>query len=68
MKTKTEEGEKETMTVANKEMQEEMNATKELQEEMVGVLTAISIVSKRLANRLLELDEEKEKKGEKEDE
>lgn len=25
---------------------------KEMQEEMVGVLTAISIVSKRLANRL----------------
>ena len=27
---------------------------KEMQEEMVGVLTAISIVSKRLANRLLQ--------------
>ena len=30
----------------------------ELQEEMVGVLTAISIVSKRLASRLLKMDEE----------
>ncbi|SNS87456.1 hypothetical protein SAMN05446037_102515 [Anaerovirgula multivorans] len=58
MKIKTKEGEKEIMTVANKEMQE----------EMVGVLNAISIVSKRLANRLLELEEEKEKKGEREDE
>lgn len=27
---------------------------KEMQEELVGVLTAISIVSKRLANRLLQ--------------
>ncbi|SCY26453.1 hypothetical protein [Alkaliphilus peptidifermentans] len=58
MITKTEEGEKEIMTGTNKEMQE----------EMVGVLTAISIVSKRLAKRLLELDEEKSKKGEKKDE
>jgi hypothetical protein len=33
-------------------------ANKELQEEMVGVLTAISIVSKRLANRLIELEED----------
>lgn len=27
---------------------------KEMQEELVGVLTAISIVSKRLANRLMQ--------------
>ena len=33
-------------------------ANKELQEEMVGVLTALSIVSKRLANRLIELEED----------
>ena len=38
---------------------------KDMQEEMVGVLTAISIVSKRLANRLSQLDERNEKKGEK---
>ena len=37
-----------------------MNASKEIQDEMVGVLTAISIVSKRLANRLLDLDNEAE--------
>jgi len=36
---------------------------KEMQEEMVGVLSAISIVSKRLANRLIQLDEEQEVKG-----
>jgi hypothetical protein len=30
---------------------------KEMQEEMVGVLTAISIVSKRLATRLVEQSE-----------
>ncbi|CAI9390113.1 MULTISPECIES: hypothetical protein [Bacillaceae] len=35
-----------------------------IQEEMIGVLTAISIVSKRLANRLSQLDEQNEKKGE----
>lgn len=35
-----------------------------IQEEMVGVLTAISIVSKRLAKRLSQLDEQNEKKGE----
>lgn len=34
--------------------------SKEMQKEMVGVLTAISIVSKRLAARLME-QEEKEK-------
>lgn len=33
-----------------------MNASKEIQDEMIGVLTAISIVSKRLASRLLDLD------------
>lgn len=38
---------------------------KDMQEEMVGVLTAISIVSKRLANRLSQLDEKNEKEGEK---
>ena len=36
------------------------SANKELQEEMVGVLTAISIVSKRLAGRIIEMDESKE--------
>ena len=39
-----------------------------IQEEMIGVLTAISIVSKRLANRLSQLDERNEKEGEKENE
>jgi hypothetical protein len=37
------------------------DVTKEMQDEMVGVLTAISIVSKRLADRLLQLEEQKEK-------
>lgn len=41
---------------------------KVIQEEMIGVLMAISIVSKRLANRLSQLDERNEKKGEKADE
>ena len=36
------------------------SANKELQEEMVGVLTAISIVSKRLAGRIIEMDGSKE--------
>jgi len=58
MKTQTKEGEKKIMAVANKEMQE----------EMVGVLTAISIVSKRLANRLVQLEEEKKEEGESKDE
>ena len=31
-------------------------SSRELQEEMVGILTAISIVSKRLAGRLLKAD------------
>ena len=39
---------------------DDMNESKEIQDEMVGVLTAISIVSKRLANRLLNLDKEDE--------
>jgi hypothetical protein len=43
----------------------EANVSKEMQEEMVGVLTAISIVSKRLATRLME-QSEKDKKGGKE--
>ncbi len=37
------------------------DVTKEMQDEMIGVLTAISIVSKRLADRLLQLEEQKEK-------
>lgn len=41
------------------------SVNKDMQEEMVGVLTAISIVSKRLANRLSQLDEQNKKKGEK---
>lgn len=47
--------------MTQKRGEENMNATKELQEEMVGVLTAISIVSKRLAGRLVELDENQTK-------
>lgn len=31
----------------------------EMQDEMVGMLTAISIVSRRLASRLLQIDENK---------
>jgi len=46
--------------MTQKKGEEKMNATKELQEEMVGVLTAISIVSKRLANRLVDLEKESE--------
>lgn len=38
----------------------EANVSKEMQEEMVGVLTAISIVSKRLAKRLMEQSEKEE--------
>ena len=37
-----------------------MNASKVIQDEMVGVLTAISIVSKRLASRLIDLDKDQE--------
>ncbi len=47
---------------------EPKGVNKDMQEEMVGVLTAISIVSKRLANRLTQLDEENEKKGDKKNE
>ena len=36
-----------------------------MHEEMIGVLTAISIVSKGLANRMSQLDEQNERKGEK---
>lgn len=38
---------------------------KVMHEEMIGVLTAISIVSNRLANRLTQLDHQNEQKGEK---
>ena len=44
--------------MAQKKGDENMNASKEIQDEMIGVLTAISIVSKRLATRLLDLDNE----------
>lgn len=54
MKSKAKKGEKEMMS----------GASKEIQEEMVGVLTAISIVSRRLASRLLQLDEESKEEGE----
>jgi hypothetical protein len=40
------------------------DANKEMQEEMVGILTAISIVSKRLANRLIKNMERKEPENE----
>jgi len=46
--------------MTQKKGDENMNASKEIQDEMVGVLTAISIVSKRLATRLLDLDKEPE--------
>jgi hypothetical protein len=46
--------------MTQKKGDENMNASKEIQDEMVGVLTAISIVSKRLASRLLDLDNESE--------
>lgn len=46
--------------MTQKKGDENMNASKEIQDEMVGVLTAISIVSKRLASRLLDLDKEPE--------
>ncbi|CAB1253388.1 hypothetical protein [Clostridium tyrobutyricum] len=38
----------------------EPGVNKDIQEEMVGVLTAISIVSKRLASRLKEQSEKEE--------
>jgi hypothetical protein len=43
-------------------MEEEKD--KEMQDEMVGILLAISIVSKRLANRLIKFDEDKEDESE----
>lgn len=55
--------------MTQKKGDENMNASKEIQDEMVGVLTAISIVSKRLATRLLDLDnepEDEQKRGEQE--
>jgi hypothetical protein len=36
----------------------EANSSKEMRDEMVGILTAISIVSKRMAERLKEQTEE----------
>jgi hypothetical protein len=48
------------LDMAQKKGDENMNASKEIQDEMVGVLTAISIVSKRLASRLLDLDNKSE--------
>ena len=48
MKTQAKEGDKPMKPDANKEMQE----------EMVGVLTAISLVSKRLAKRLQQMNQE----------
>ena len=54
------------MTNLTEESGIDMSINKEMQEEMIGVLTAMSIVSKRLANRLAQLNEEK--KGEKEHE
>jgi hypothetical protein len=48
------------LDMTQKKGDENMNASKEIQDEMVGVLTAISIVSKRLASRLLDLDSETE--------
>ncbi|WP_409068723.1 hypothetical protein ACFLKC_12910 [Clostridium caseinilyticum] len=42
----------------------EANVNKEMQQEMVGVLTAISIVSNRLATRLIEQSQKENKEGE----
>jgi hypothetical protein len=53
--------------MTQKKGDENMNASKEIQDEMVGVLTAISIVSKRLASRLLDLDSETEGEQKKEE-
>ncbi len=44
--------------MTQKKGDDNMNASKEIQDEMIGVLTAISIVSKRLATRLIDLDNE----------
>lgn len=46
-------------TQVKEEGKKAMTKNKEMQDEMVGVLTAISIVSKRLATRLLQQDEDK---------
>lgn len=46
--------------MTQKKGDENMNASKEIQDEMIGVLTAISIVSKRLATRLLDLEKDEE--------
>lgn len=56
------------MTIQAKERTSPNAPNKEIQDEMVGVLTAISIVSKRLANRLIQLEEQNKKKGEQENE
>ena len=42
----------------------EEDKDKEIQDEMVGILLAISIVSKRLADRLIKIDEDKEDESE----
>jgi hypothetical protein len=55
------------LDMTQKKGDENMNASKEIQDEMVGVLTAISIVSKRLASRLLDLDNEQEDEQKKEE-
>jgi hypothetical protein len=55
------------LDMTQKKGDENMNASKEIQDEMVGVLTAISIVSKRLASRLLDLDNEPEDEQKKEE-
>jgi hypothetical protein len=54
------------MKTQGKEADKQINpdTNKEMQEEMVGILTAISIVSKRLANRLLKNMERKEPENE----
>ncbi|MGS0746176.1 hypothetical protein ACU70A_09580 [Syntrophomonas erecta subsp. sporosyntropha] len=54
------------MKTQGKEADKQMkpDANKEMQEEMVGILTAISIVSKRLANRLIKNMERKEPENE----
>ena len=54
------------MKTQGKEADKQINpdTNKEMQEEMVGILTAISIVSKRLANRLIKNMERKEPENE----
>lgn len=53
--------------MSQKKEDENMNASKEIQDEMVGVLTAISIVSKRLASRLIDLDKDQDDENKNED-